>query len=143
MKTLFALIAFTNPAWALCNPDERTFLTCEFPNGKYVEVCMNDEYVRYRFGRLGQSPELHLARSYGDGAEAVPWNGVGRAIWEAVRLTNGDITYEVYGGFDKIDAIEDNPDAGSPFFGGIFVTDGQGTELAHLQCIPSTVDYSF
>lgn len=144
MRAVFALLAFTNPAWAECNPDQHTFMACSFSNGKYVEVCLAEEFVRYRFGRLGQSPELHLALPYGYGAELVPWPGIGRTIWEAVRLTNEDVVYEVYGGFDKVEAIEWDPETEiSPVFGGIYIEDLQGEVLAHLECTPGTVDYEF
>ena len=55
MKYLLALLVFTNPAWAACNNDERTFMACSFANGKAVEVCMTDDIVRYSFGRPSQS----------------------------------------------------------------------------------------
>ena len=144
MKALIILFVFTNPAWAECDPDQRTFVACSFPNGKYVEVCLADEYIQYRYGRLGQSPELHLALPYGDRAELVEWPGIGRTIWEAVRLTNEDIVYEVYGGFDKVEAVEWDPETEiSPVFGGIYIEDLRGDVLAHLECIPGTVDYAF
>jgi hypothetical protein len=117
-------------------------MSCSFANGKAVEVCTTDDVARYRFGRPGQTPELSLR--FGEGAEAVPWSGIGRTIWEAVRLTSNDVIYEVYGGFDKFEAVEDDPnDDIYPQFGGIYIEDRQGNELAHLQCIPSTVDYAY
>ncbi len=144
MRAILALIAFTNPAWADCAANERTFMSCSFANGKYVEVCTTDDVARYRFGRPGQTPELALSLRFGQGAEAVPWPGLGRTIWEAVRLTNNDVVYEVYGGFDKFEAVEDDPDDDIfPQFGGIYIEDRLGIELAHLQCIPSTVDYAY
>ena len=78
----------------------------------------------------------------------VPWNGVGRTIWEAIRLTNNDVVYEVYGGFDRLLAVEDHVRDESemdldPVFGGIFVEDFDGTELAHLHCLPETVNYGY
>lgn len=144
MKRILALIAFTNPAWAACTADERIFMACSFDNGKAVEVCMSDDIARYTFGRPGQTPELALSLRFGQGAEAVPWPGVGRTIWEAVRLTNNDVIYEVYGGFDKQEAVEWDPDKDpNPTFGGIYIEDLDGTALAHLRCSAGTVDYGF
>ena len=144
MKVLVALLVVTNPAWAECDPDQNMFMACSFPNGKYVEVCLTDELARYRYGRPGQSPELHLALPYGDGAEFVPWQGIGRTIWEAVRFTNEDVVYEVYGGFDRVEAVEWDPETEvSPVFGGIYVEDRQGEVLARLECTPGTVEYVF
>ncbi len=144
MKTLLALIAFTNPAWAACDAGERLFMGCTFDNGKVVEVCMTDEVARYTFGRQGQTPELALSLRFGEGAEFVPWPGIGRTIWEAVRIANNDVIYEVYGGFDKQESVEWDPETEiSPTFGGIYIEDLKGVELAHLQCTPGTVDYGY
>jgi hypothetical protein len=144
MRLILALITLTNPAWAACASDERTFMSCTFANGKAVEVCMTDNVARYSFGRPGQTPELALSLRFGQGAEFVPWNGIGRTISEAVRLTNNDVTYEVYGGLDKFEAFEDDPnDDIYPLFGGIYIEDRQGKELAYLECIPSTVTYAY
>jgi hypothetical protein len=144
MRLILALIAFTNPAWADCVGSERTFMSCSFDNGKVVEVCMTDNHARYSFGRLGQAPELVLSLRFGLGAEAVPWPGIGRTIWEALRLINNDVIYEVYGGFDKFKVDEDNPKEHiHSRFGGIYIEDFLGNELAHLQCIPSTVVYTY
>ena len=140
MRFVIALILFSNPAWAECANNERTFLSCQFENGKAVEVCMSGEVASYRFGRAGQTPELALSLRFGEGAEAVPWPGVGSSIWEAVRLTNNDVIYEVYGGFDRFKALEEGVVA---HFGGIYIEDANGNELAHLECIPETVDFVF
>ena len=109
MRLIFTLLVFTNPAWADCTADERRFMACTFDTRKAVEVCMTDDLARYSFGPIGQAPELELSLRFGQGAEAVPWPGIGRSIWEAVRLTNNDVIYEVYGGFDKQEAVEWNP----------------------------------
>lgn len=143
MRPLFALLIFTNPAWAACNANEDVFMACDFPNGKAVQVCMSDDIVRYSYGRPGQSPELALSLAFGNGAEALPWNGVGRSIWEAVLLTNNDVVYEVYAGFDRINAADETIPIEDIMFGGIYIEDRKGNELAHLRCIPSTVDYAF
>jgi hypothetical protein len=144
MRLILALITVTNPAWAACAGNERTFMSCNFANGKAVEVCMTDNLARYSFGQPGHTPELALSLGFGQGAEFVPWTGIGRTVWEAVRLTNNDITYDVYGGFDKFEAVEDDPnDDVYPQFGGIYIVDRLGKHLAHLQCIPSTVNYAY
>lgn len=143
MRALFVLLIWTNAAWADCAPNERTFMACSFPNGKAVEVCMTDNITRYSYGRPGQTPELALSLRFGQGADAVPWNGVGRTIWEAVRLSNNDVVYEVYGGFDRLNAVDDTIPIEEIMFGGIFIEDQNGNELAHLRCIPATVDYAF
>jgi len=144
MRLAVGLIFITNAAWAECASHERTFMACQFENGKAVEVCTTDEEARYAFGVPGQTPELAMSLAFGQGAEAVPWNGVGRTIWEGVRLTNNDVVYEVYGGFDRLEDVEWDPATeASPAFGGVVVEDGKGNELAHLHCVAGTVDYAF
>ncbi|KPP93695.1 MAG: Mitochondrial ribosomal protein L51 / S25 / CI-B8 domain [Rhodobacteraceae bacterium HLUCCA08] len=140
MRGFLAAMAFPNAIWAECLPQEDPFLSCRFDNGKAVEVCLTEETARYSFGRPGQAPELALTLAFGGGAEFVPWNGVGRDIWEAVRLTNNAITYEVYGGFDRMTAADDSVVS---HFGGIVVLDAKGVELAHLICRPETVSYAY
>jgi len=104
---------------------------------------MDGNFVDYTFGRPNERPELALTLAFQEGAETVPWNGVGRTIWEAIRLTNNDITYEVYGGFDRLLAVDETKPHGEVFFGGIVVEGVDGTELAHLRCDPSTVNYGY
>jgi len=144
MRLIFALTLCTNPAWAACDTSYEKFMSCSFPNGKAVEVCTDGNFVDYTFGYPGQQPELAITLAYQEGAEAVPWNGVGRTIWEAIRLTNNDVTYEVYGGFDKQAAVEWDPETEpNPMFGGIFIEDVDGNELAHMRCTAGTVDYGY
>lgn len=143
MRLILPLLFCTNAAWADCAPDQELFLGCTFPNGKSVEVCTDGNLVDYTFGRPGQRPELAISLAFQEGAEMVPWNGVGRSIWEAIRLTNNDVVYEVYGGFDRHLAADDTKTHGEVFFGGIFVEDIDGNELAHLLCDPSTVNYGY
>lgn len=137
---LFIGVTCTNAALADCVPPEVKFLSCAFSNGKQVEVCTDGNFARYTFGRPGQDAELALRQAFGEGAEMIPWNGVGRSIWEAIRLQNNDVVYEIYGGIDKQLAIEEDPEA---TFGGIFIEDSNGNELAHLRCLPRTVDYGY
>lgn len=144
MRWVLAVFAFTPAAWAQCDDQQHLFLACSFANGKSVQVCTDGSTVDYTFGRPGQPPELTLNLVYHEGAEYVEWPGVGSTIWEAIRLTNGDITYEVYGGFERLPANGESDEVQvSPFFGGISVTDLAGLELAHLSCVPETVNFGY
>lgn len=143
MRLILPLIFCANAAWADCEPDKELFMACSFPNGKAVEVCTDRNLVDYTFGRLGQRPELAISLAFQDGAEMVPWSGAGRSIWEAIRLTNDDVVYEVYGGFDRQLAADETKTLAEVFFGGILVEDINGNELAHLTCEPATVNYSY
>lgn len=144
LSIVFCGLACTNAALADCVAPEEPFMSCAFSNGKSVELCTDGNFARYTFGRPGQDPELAVRLAFGEGAEMIPWNGVGRSIWEAIRVQNNDVIYEVYAGIDKMLAVEDDPnDEIYPTFGGILVEDLDGNELAHLQCIPASVEYRY
>jgi len=143
MRLILPLIFFANAVWADCEPDKELFMACSFQNGKAVEVCTDGNFVDYTFGRPGQRPELAISLAFQEGAEMVPWNGVGRSIWETIRLTNNDVVYEVYGGFDRQLAVDETKTLAEVFFGGILVEDINGNELTHLRCNPVTVNYSY
>ena len=137
-----ALVSVLALPAAACPEGQTLFLTCDMERGgKALHVCRSETQVSYRFGPKGGTPELALTRPIGEGAEFVPWPGIGRTIWEAVRLRNNAVIYEVYAGFDKFDAVDDSkPD--SRFGGVVVMQDGKG-EIAHLKCRAGTVDYSF
>ena len=130
------------PVRAGCAAGQELFLRCDIAgDGKAVELCHDERKLSYRFGPKGGAPELALSLRFGEGAEHEPWPGIGRTIWEAMRLRNNDVLYEVYAGFDKIDAVEPGPPDG--LFGGIVVhRDGVG-EIAHLRCRAGTVEYVY
>ena len=140
MRPVFALIMFTNPVWAECIGLEEPFMSCSFANDKAVEVCTDGNFARYTIGRPGQDAELALRQAFGEGAVFIPWTGVGREIAEVMIVTNNDITYEVYAGFDRMTAADESVVS---HFGGIYVSDQDGAELAHLICIPSSVNYGY
>jgi hypothetical protein len=125
-----------------CPEDQTLFLRCDMERGgKELQLCRGDVQVSYSYGPKGSAPELALSRRVGQGADIVPWPGIGRTVWEAVRLRNDDVIYEVYAGFDKFDAVD--PDKPDSRFGGVVVMqDGKG-EIAHLKCRAGTVDYSY
>lgn len=130
------------PALSACPEGKTLFLRCDMERGgKALQLCRSDQRVSYSYGPKGGAPDLALSRPVGQGAEIMPWPGIGRTIWEAVRLRNHDVIYEVYAGFDKFDAVD--PDKPDSRFGGVVVMqDGKG-EIAHLKCRAGTVDYSF
>mgnify|MGYP005848443633 CR=1 FL=1 len=125
-----------------CPGDARLFMRCETaPRGALLELCRDATHLHYRFGPKGAPPELVLSRPLGAGAEMVPWNGIGRSIWEAARLRNGDVVYEVYAGIDRFDAVD--PEKPDSRFGGVVVLqDGEG-EIAHLKCRAGRVEYQY
>ncbi|TNE68993.1 hypothetical protein [Celeribacter ethanolicus] len=116
-------------AWA----QDAVLLQCEFPNGKGVVLSAHENGVSYRFGHPGQSPDLALERPYAE-VVVTPWPGVGGAIWEELRLTNGDVSYVLWGALDRM--TDDHE-----MTGGI-VVERNGKELARFDCVPETLDYT-
>lgn len=136
------LLCTASAALAECPDGQRLFMSCLIEDrDRVVVACMNDSVASYRYGPRGAEPELTLTRAFGQGATSIPWPGVGRSIWEGLTLRNGDFTYEVYGGFDRMTAVED-PEQDSRFGGIVVMQDGRG-EIARLSCQAGTVDYAF
>ncbi|WP_297771122.1 hypothetical protein [uncultured Roseovarius sp.] len=144
-KTLSLVIlaaAVPGLAMAACPDGEARFLRCDIAGGgKELLLCRSETQVTYRFGPKGGVPELALSTTVGEGAEIVPWPGIGRTIWEAVRLRNGNVVYEVYAGFDRFDAAD--PEKPDSRFGGVVVLTDDAGEIAHLKCRAGAVDYSY
>ena len=142
MRSILALLAFTNAAWAECGPNEQTFMSCQIENSSDIlRVCFDETDIHYRFGPRGKTPELALSDSIAM-VDYLPWPGLGRAIWESVTFRTGDYAYEVTGGFERPfdeEAYEDIPHRS---FGSVYVTRG-GEDLIDLSCDRSTVDFAW
>jgi hypothetical protein len=117
------------PAYA----EETVLLACGFANGKSLSLTAHPEGVTYRFGRPGLVPELELNRPYAE-VDVTPWSGVGGSIWEELSLTNGDVSYLLWGDFDRMTDDHD-------MSGGIIVLRGE-EDVAHFDCLPETVSYT-
>lgn len=107
MRSIVAtgLILAASSVQAAC-PVE-TFLSCRVEGGKQIEVCIQpgnfigDGSFTYTFGTTA-APELSLSVPMSAGT-VIPWSGVGRAIWAAVRFPNVGYDYEVWHSFDRLD----------------------------------------
>lgn len=133
---LSVLIGGAASARAACMPEEQTFMACQIEgSGKSLRVCFDDGTVHYRFGPLGQSPELALSSSVAK-VDYTPWPGIGRAIWENVRFTNAGYIYEVYAGFDR---MSEDDSAG---FGGVRISFGD-KDVAVLTCATDALDFTW
>lgn len=95
---------------------------------KRLSICLTGETLTYSFGPSG-APELLIDTDLSR-LDYIPWAGVGRHLFESVRLRNGDYTYEVWHSLDRLD-----PDA--TLEGGVIVFQGDDT-LADLSCTPRT-----
>ncbi|MBW6416741.1 hypothetical protein [Celeribacter sp. PS-C1] len=112
---------------------EASLFHCQFANAKEVTLRVTETGMSYAFGRQHSTPELTLWRTF-DEIEVTPWNGVGRSIWEDIAFANGDVTYRIWGNFDRMTEEHE-------VTGGILVERGD-EDLARLDCLPYTVNYT-
>lgn len=140
--TVTAIVLGSGAVEAACLKGEQTFMSCRIEgSNKQLRVCFDDRIAFYRFGVVGEAPELELAEPLFTLAYT-PWPGTGRAIWEAVAIENAGYVYEVSAGFERMfddEEFEDIPHRG---FGGVRVTRGEAV-IADLSCDRATVDYAW
>ncbi|NVK46600.1 MAG: hypothetical protein HWE33_09890 [Rhodobacteraceae bacterium] len=117
----------------LAQAQDEPLFHCQFDNGKEVTLRTFEDGVSYVFGRPKTKPELFLTRTY-DEIAVTPWNGVGRSIWEDLEFQNADVTYRIWGNFDRMTEAHE-------ITGGILVERGE-EDLARLECLPGTVIYT-
>lgn len=142
MKALLALLAFTNPAWAACDANENMFMSCQIEKSQSIlRVCFDERDVFYRFGPLGQKPDLEISVSIAD-VDYTPWPGVGQAIWEEVSFQNDGHHYTVHVGFDRMFDEEEYNATPHHGFGGVLVTRGD-VEVVALSCSRASVDFGW
>ncbi|MEH6663002.1 MAG: hypothetical protein V7679_15255 [Parasphingorhabdus sp.] len=84
-----------------CSPKEPVLFSCQLTNRKVISVCgtengAGNKTAQYRFGALGQSPELTWPEATGKHRltfASVPYSGGGEA---QISFSRGDVTYVVY-----------------------------------------------
>lgn len=139
--TLPLLLLSASAAFPACGLQQETFMSCQIEGqSDLLAVCFDAEVAHYTFGPP-EEPELSLSEAVRT-LSYTPWPGAGRAIWEDVTFRNGNYSYTVYGGFERMfdDETEDNHP--QPFFGGVHVRRGDVT-VAELSCDPDTVDFAW
>lgn len=147
-KCLSAVLLSATQATADCAPDQDVFSSCEIAGrGTAVSVCFDEKIATYRYGPIGKAPELVLIEPIKT-LEFEPWSGVSRETGESVTFYNGDYSYEVVGGFERLLPDENHVDENGEFeartrsYGWIDVAQN-GERLATLTCIPKTVTYGY
>lgn len=129
------LLAMSAPA----TQAETLHFACDFPNGKRVEITHTDTTATYAFGRPGRLDELVFTRPVNQ-VDLTPWPGVGRTIWEEVTFHNAHHFYTIHASIHRIYPEDENADIEVALSGGIVVRRGD-EEVAHLTCLPETVDF--
>lgn len=97
---------------------------CQTENQKEVRVCDRGQTLEYAFG-LPAEPELLLSVRREE-ARTFQWKGFGRWISYTLNIPNGDVTYTVFSGVDRL-TDEHEREAG------VSVTKG-GEEIARIKC---------
>ncbi|CUH62583.1 hypothetical protein TL5118_00083 [Thalassovita autumnalis] len=121
-----ALCLCSTPAHA-CPDGATSLVSCPLKGGtKVLQTCLLGDHATYAFGKVGQTPDLHLARPVTDIA-MTPWPGIGRYIWEDFTFSNGATSYRVFYGIDKM------AEGAGKLTGGVAVEQG-GKVLAELYC---------
>lgn len=137
---IFFLVA-TN-AQAECAPRQQVFLSCQIEGQTTaLEVCFDSSFATYSYGPIGGPAELKLSERLAR-LGYTPWPGMGRSIWEDVTFTNGDYSYTVFGGFDRMFGDETEEDHPTPLFGGVSVLKGDA-EIASLTCDRASVVFGW
>jgi hypothetical protein len=126
MRLALAFLLLTPTATLAACPDQ-TILSC--PIGKkQLEVCLTGGVATYSFGPR-MRPELTLTSAI-ETLDYIPWNGIGRAMSEAVAFHNGPTSYEVWSSIDRMSAAPQHE-------GGVNVLKN-GNLLAQLTCNPGS-----
>ena len=118
-----------------CTALESTVFACD-AGSKSISVCASSSlangsaYLEYRFGKLGDAPELTLPATRVPPAQAATGENVafsgGGGAW--LRFRNGATAYVVYGGIGRW-----GPDGATAEKQGV-VVEREGRQIAHVPC---------
>ena len=101
---------------------------------KTVDLCLQNQVAYYRFGPVNGPAEMLLARPVRE-VHMMPWNGVGRAIYEEAGFNNEAFDYTIY---YAIDRIPEEDEVKVSVSGGVTVIKGDQT-MAQLVCDAGSV----
>lgn len=126
-----ALTLFASTAQAGCYGSGTSLFHCTMSGGKKaLDVCLQGGVATYSFGKIGQAPDLLLARKEVD-VMMSPWNGIGRSIYEEIGFNNREFSYII--GYSMDRRVEALPIAGT-----LIVVEGDAT-AAELSCDEGSV----
>lgn len=119
---------------AKCNKNSKVLFSCKIQkSGKHLEVCDAGKTITYSFGKNHRKPELSLAVPRNK-VSTYQWAGIGRYENYSVIIPNGNATYSVFWGVDKL-AKNFPEDAG-------VAVEIKGEEVAKILCINKTVEHN-
>lgn len=120
------ILSFISSASAKCAKGSTTIFSCLTAKGKLIQVCDSEKTIDYSFGRPNLSPEIivHASRSE---VSTFQWKGFGRYISYAVEVPNGDTTYSIFWGMDRL-TDEHSIDAG-------VIVEVNNKHIATVKCV--------
>ena len=98
-----AAVALSIPAVAAaaCEKSSKTVFSCLTAKGKQIQVCDSGKTIDYSFGKPNATPDI-VVRVPRSKASTSQWQGIGRYISYSVEIPNGNTTYGVYWGADRL-----------------------------------------
>ena len=132
MRLLLCFLLAPGLVRAECS--EETLLSCPVSGSeKQIEMCLEGDQLTYSYGHPGK-PELMLSEPLSAGTY-MPWNGVGRSMWDVVAFYNDGYTYTVNWSVDRMDES-------LPVQAGVSVDEG-GNIVVILTCAEGTAGPEF
>ena len=99
--SIVLVMAIFSVSNAACENGGKVIFSCQTAKGKVIEVCDSGKTIDYSFGKPKGTPEI-VVRAPRSEASTFQWQGVGRYISYTVEIPNGNTTYRVFWGSDRI-----------------------------------------
>lgn len=93
--------AFSSAALAECEKGSKVIFSCTTGKAKIIEVCDSGKTIDYSYGMKDLRPEI-VVRAFRSQASTTQYAGIGRHMANSVTVPNGDTTYSVFSGIDKM-----------------------------------------
>lgn len=96
-----AAVMFAQTTFAKCEGGSKTVFSCFTAKGKQIEVCDTGKTIEYSYGKPKGKPEIvvKVPRSQ---ASTSQWDGMGRYMSYSIDIPNGNTTYNVFWGADRL-----------------------------------------
>ncbi len=127
---VLAVLTFASAtSFADCRKEGKVLFQCTTAKGKVIELCDSGKTIDYSFGKPREKPEIVVRAVRGD-ASTTQYEGIGR--WESysVDVPNGDTTYSVFWGVDKLSSNH-------TIEAGVNVEKG-GKQVGRVLCAPNS-----
>lgn len=99
--TSLLLLALSSAALAECEKGSTVVFSCTTAKAKVIEVCDSGKTIDYSYGGKNSQPEI-VIRALRTQASTNQYSGIGRHMANSVAVPNGDTSYSVFSGIDKM-----------------------------------------